>query len=261
MRKRFWMLFLSLLLLSGCGRGGAEAADALPPETEVPESTAAAEPADRADYVVVLEDRSLKNENGGKLVESVYEKLVLQGDAPEIAAINDFIAKDCDRFFEESGATAYYEPEILEQMIRDMGLNCGDLLHNAYVTVTHNQDCLLSVCVSVDWFMGGVFNEDYYGMTFDLRTGEFLPLERLSDLPGEELEAGLKEIAARTLRESWGETLLDDPEIILEQYTLAEMLFYVREGEIMLTFPTYTFAAGAAGAVVIPTGIFVKTAK
>ena len=259
--KILWAILVCLLLLTGCGRGGAEATDTVPTETVLTEAPAATEPMDCAVYDIVPEDRSLKNENGDILVESVYEKAVLRGTAPETDAINTAIAGDCDRFFAESGATSYYDPETLEQMIQNMGMAYGSLIHNAYVTVTHNRDGLLSLCISTDWFMGGVFNEDYYGMTFDLRTGENLGLEQLSDLPPAELEAKLKEITAQKLREAYGEGLHSEPEEILADYTLEELLFYVRDGEVILTFPTYTFTAGTAGAAVIPTGIFVKTAK
>jgi len=261
MKKVIWAIMLSVLLLSGCSRGEAEATNGVFPKAAVPETTLAAEKTDRAEYDVVLEDRSLRNENGDVLVESVYEKLVLQGTAPEIAAVNAKLAADCDRFFAESGATTYYEPETFEQMIQDMGMAYGSLIHNAYVTVTHNQDAVFSICISTDWFLGGVCNEDYYGMTFDLRTGERLGLEQLSKLSGEALETALKDTAAFWLRETYGEGLFEEPEKILAEYTLDELLFYVQDGEIILTFPTYTFTAGAAGAAVIPTGIFIETAK
>lgn len=255
MKKILMCAVLILLFLSGCGKREAEATDAILPETNIPETIAVMEPADRAEYTIVLEDRSLRNENGDVLVESVYEKPVLQGTTTEIAAINEAIDADCNRFFAESGAVSDYEPETLEQMLRDMGMDYGDLMHNAYATVTNNKDHIFSVCISTDWFLGGVFHEDYYGMTFDLRTGERLALEQLSELPADELEARLKEITAQKLREAYGEGLFAEPEEILADYTLADLLFYVQEGEIILTFPTYTFTAGAAGATVIPTGL------
>lgn len=261
MKRILWIVLTCMLVLIGCGRGGAEATDAVPTETIPTEVPATTEQIDCAVYDIVPEDRSLKNENGDILVESVYEKVVLRGDTPEIAAINEAIAADCDRFFAESGATSYYEPEILEQMIRNMGMAYGDLFHNAFAEVPHNWDGLLSIRITTDWFMGGVFNEDYYGMTFDLETGEKATLEQLSKLPAEDLEARLKEIVVQWLRETYGEGLLQNPEEVLTEYALENLLFYVENGEIILTFPTYTFTAGAVGAAVIPTGIFVKTAK
>lgn len=261
MKKIGVAVLMLLLLLTGCGKEKAEATGAELTETMPTEASAATETAGRAVYDIFREDRSLRNENGDVLVESVYEKLALQGAAPGIAAINEAISADCDRFFRESGATAYYEPETLEQMMRDMGIAYGDLIHNAYVMVTHNRDNVLSMRVSTDWFMGGVFNEDYYGMTFDLRTGEKLSLEQLSELPAEEFERQLKQIAASWLRATYGEGLFDEPERILAEFALDDLLFYVENGEIILTFPTYTFTAGAAGASVIPTGILLKKAK
>ena len=261
MKRILWVIPVCLLLLTGCGRETAEATEAVPADTVLVSVADVTESIGYAVYDIVPEDRSLRNENGSILVESVYEKLVLQGAAPEIASINEMIAADCDRFFAESGAVSYYEPETLEQMIRDMGLDYGDLVHNACVTVTHNQDHLLSLDIRTDWYLGGVFQADFYGMTFDLRTGERVSLAQLSELPEEEWEARLKENAGRWLRESCGEGLLAAPEEILAEYTLEDLRFYVREGEIILAFPAYTFAAGAAGAAVIPTGLFIETAK
>lgn len=258
MKNKFWTLFLLALLLTGCRKAEAEPVTQGIPETEVPVTAAQTEPAETALFDVVLEDRSLRNENGDVLVQSVYEKLILQGPTPQTDAINEAIQADCDRFFEQSGATTYYEPEILEQMIQDMGMSYGDLLHNAYANVTHNQDRVLSVCVTTDWYMGGVFNEDYYGMTFDLATGERVGLEQLSAMPAAELEIQLKRIVADWAREAYGEGLFCEPEAILADYSLEELLFYVQDGELVLTFPTYTFTAGAAGAAVIPTGLMIS---
>lgn len=259
MKKRIVWVLLLVMLLTGCRKGEAQSAMPDLTETTTPVEVGDPEPEipNGAVYELVREDCSLRNETGDILVESVYEKVVLQGYAPEITAINEAIQGDCNRFFAESGAKDYLEPEQLENMIRDMGLAYGDLFHNALAEVTHNQNGLLSICISTEWYLGGVFNGDYYGMTFDLKTGGQIQLSQLSDLPEEEFAVQLKQIAGDWLRKTYGENLLWEPEEVLTSYTLSDFLFYIADGELILTFPTYTFTAGAAGPAVIPTGLAV----
>ena len=73
----------------------------------------------------------------------------------------------------------------------------------------------------------------------------------------EEAEQKLNEIICDYVTEAYGEGLFGIPEQILAGYSAEEYNFYVEEGQIIVTFETYTFAPGAAGATVVPTGIMI----
>lgn len=262
--KKLTCILLALVLLSGCSAGAGEQVPSqiiqLPTDsvsvTAAP-TTAAPVSLDMAEYEIVLEDRSIRNANGDVLIEVSYEKVVLLGDVPEWQQINTLIQADCADFLTSNQESLFGTVEDTEEILHSMGMNYGDLFCTISAEVAHNANGLFSIHKSMGWFMGGVFNAENFGLTFDLRTGEAVTLESLSQLPPEEFEQQLKDIASHWLRETYGEGLFGPPEEVLGGYGLEDLMFYIENGQIILTFPTYTFAAGAAGSSVIPTGIMV----
>lgn len=256
-------MLLAAVLLAGCNSSEKRISNVIPEmhQTESENRTAVpdvqkSEPqvvlADSADYEIQKEDRSLQNKNGDMLVEHTYDRVVLLGNAPAYESINAYILEDCEGFF--SANASYMNEFDLEELFN---VGYGGFLCTAGASVVNNQNGIFSIRIVLDWYMGGVHNGDYYGLTYNLYTGEPVKLEDLSDLPAEEFEQLLKDIAVHWLYDTYGEGLFYPPEEVLEEYRLEDLLFYVENGEIILTFPTYTFTAGAAGASIIPTGIMV----
>lgn len=202
-------------------------------------------------------DGSWYNENGDVLVSHVYEQVVVLGDSRVAEKINRAIEEDGRAFIDPQSIYVYESEEELEEYLDLAEMDYGDLFYDAAAEVTHNGDGILSIRVGTDWFMGGVFNADYYGMTFDLSSGEMLTIPQLLDRDADEVEEELETIIGDYVTEEYGEGLFDAPERILEDYDVEDYLFYVEDGELIVTFYTYTFAPGAAGATVVPTGIFV----
>ena len=107
----------------------------------------------------------------------------------------------------------------------------------------------------MNWFMGGVFNDDHSGSVFDLKTGERL---RLSDLDlgmdGETLLANLKTIIWDYVRDFAFPEAYDT----IQGYTLDGLSFYLYgAGEVVICIPEYELAPGMANSLLIPTGIYV----
>lgn len=207
-------------------------------------------------YEIVLRDNSIRNDNGDVLASVTYEQVVLQGSSPEIEAINELIEEDCNDFLENSSAH-YYTPEELEETLEINGMDYGSLFNDAGATVTHNANGIFSIRISADWFMGGVYNADAYGLTYDVRTGREATIDGLLGLSEEDALATLNDVAYDYLVEYYGEALFCDPMEILSQYSLEDYLFYVENGELVVTFYTYEFAPGAAGAATVHTGLMI----
>lgn len=267
MRKVICMVLAAALLLSGCASGAGEETTASAPAAQQPTTaeTVTSVPTteapvflDSAEFEIQRVDNSLRNANGDVLIEMYYDQVVLQGDASEFAAINSLIEADRDRYLASNDGGFFGTAEETEEVMKSMGMDYGDLFSTASAEVTHNAKGLLSIRISTGWFMGGVFNADHYGLTYDLSTGGAATLESLSALSPTEFEQQLKDIAAHWLRDTYGEGLFSPPEEVLAGYGLNDLPFYIENGEIILTFPTYTFTAGAAGSSVIPTGIMVE---
>lgn len=272
--KRLTALLLAMMLfLWGCSAEKSPAADPqtvpVPRETEPavehteegglvrepePETEPPAPGQHQAAFSLLENDHSIRNAQGDVLVKIRYDQIILDTGRPEWKAINERITGDYLAFLEEMAYLQDTPMEQWERMIQDMGALYGNFLSTCIPEVTCNSGDIFSVRMTREWYMGGVYNRDSYGMNFDLRTGEELTLNRLSDLPEEAFAAQLKQIICAELEESY-DVLTEDPAAVLQSWTLADFSFYLEEGELVLTFPTYTFGPGAMGAAVIRTGL------
>lgn len=279
--KRMICLLLLLCLLCGCGsRTGSEQVptgpeiltDTVPttqmhteealidlqPQQEAPVPTVAPAPGfpDGVLYSVVEHDNSIRNAEGEVLVNIRYQRVILDSTQnPLWENVNEYILEDYRSFQENVAYVKETSAEEWEEMLQSTGILYGNLMANCSARVVNNSGGLFSIRMQREWFMGGVFNVDYHGLNFDLNTGEVLPLSRLSDLAEAEFEAQLKRIICAELQEDI-DFLFQDPAEVLAEYTLSDFDFYIEEGELVLTFPTYTFGPGAMGPAVIPTGLY-----
>lgn len=206
-------------------------------------------------YESILVDNSIRNDNDDILVRREYVKIVLLDEDPACEAINAQIEADCESFL---NSDLYWTVEELEETLESFGYGYDAFFNTAAATVLHNGDGFISIRITTDWFMGGVFNCNSYGLTYDLTTGEEARIEDVMDLPADEALEQLKELSAERLVEYYGEEgLLVDPAEVLAGYTLEDFRFYLENGELVLSFYTYEFACGAAGPANIHTGIYV----
>lgn len=247
------VLALVMLMFSGCEDSGSESRR----RTKRRDDDKITEQTMSAEFECRTMDGSWYNENGDVLVSHVYEQVVVLGDSEAVEKINSAIEDDGRTFIDKRSIDVYESEEELEEYLELAELDYGDLFYDASATVTHNGNGILSIRIGTDWFMGGVFNADYYGMTFDLNTGEKLNVLQVIGGDAEEVEEELNIIICEYVTEAYGPGLFDAPERILEDYSTEEYNFYVEEGQVIVTFDTYTFAPGAAGATVVPTGIMI----
>lgn len=247
------VLALAMLMLAGCqdsGNGRKSRKDR-DDEDNAPEQAGSVE----VEYRIM--DGSWYNGDGDVLISHVFEQVVVLDRTDAAEKINAQIEEVGEAFVSEQSYRIYESEEEMEDYLELAGMGYGDLFYDMSAEVTHNGDGILSIRMGMDWFMGGVFNADYYGMTFDLSTGEELTVLELIGGDAEEAEQKLNEIICDYVTEEYGEGLFDAPDRILAGYSAEEYNFYVEEGQIIVTFETYTFAPGAAGATVVPTGIMI----
>ncbi len=119
------------------------------------------------------------------------------------------------------------------------------------------QDCSdrwISISMSYDWYMGGVWDYGINGYTFDRSTGERLFLDDV--LPGTEeaiqaaIVGGLKEQypGIEDLRDAQGNT----PLTALEKIPIKDIDFYIAEGgAVTVVFDKNEIAPGATGMLVV----------
>ncbi len=210
---------------------------------------------DSVGYTVKRQDASLRSGDGEIIVRVEYSRVLVEEAWPELADINAYIEQDFQSF--ASVIRNGYEDGELEEYIKENGIGYDELFWLAGVEVMTNGGGILSLQYTTEWFMGGVYNIDRYGMTFDLNTGTPLTLTELTGLPEQELLAQLQENVCRALEPS-REYLLSDPAEVLRDYGTEDYRFFVEDGKLVLVFPTYTFGPGTMGATTVYTDICVN---
>ncbi len=255
--KKTLALIIALLMLSTCLSGCSVVGrlfekkedvtvNSVPAETEPVET----EPPiyDTVEYTTEKVDYSIYDQTSGKSkVDLYYNKIVLTGDTPEIIAINEHITKDCDKYVESLDIAQYQE------YAKYAG---GYTFMNYYDSqVTNNADGIFSIRMSQSWYMGGVFNGNHYGLTYNLHTGKLVDIADITSLSNSELQSAIQTAVKDHLNEMYSNGGYGDYYETLDRYSLEDYLFYVENGELVVTFPTYTLGPGAAGAVTVNTGI------
>ena len=107
--------------------------------------------------------------------------------------------------------------------------------------------------------MGGVFNGDSYGLTYDLNTGAETSLPELMGMDEAALVQQLKSLTKSYMNQEpdlWFPEAWDT----VDSFTLDEFEYYVNDGELILCYATYTLAPGAMGCVEVPTGMTIAPA-
>ena len=219
---------------------------------ELREETTGEEPeeprVDSARYEIQRNDLSYYNEAGQVLIALYYDQVVLDGSA--FQSINEAIHRDYQDKFPPPDARAEYA-----QYLDGPYLGPESPFMNTYdAEVTHNGDGIFSIALTQSWYMGGVFNRNVYGLTFDLNTGAEASL---SDLMGMDETALVRQLKSRTKAyldqdpDRWFAEAWDT----VESLTLEEFEYYVRDGELILCFETYMLGPGASGCAEVPTGM------
>ena len=241
---------ISVSLLNGCGVAHVPSPENDDIETALPAIEAATEesiPAGSAAYSIDQVDCSYIDEATNEpLIRLTYDRVVITGSVGGAAEINRQVMEGFEDYKarrEEIGT--YLDTPFLTVE--------SPVFYTVSAEVTHNSGNIFCIKYGEDWFMGGVHNFDLSAETYDLETGKKLTLADI--IP--EQEAQLRQYVLEWVNETYGEGVLGDPAEVLAGFAFDAIPFCLRDGQIILTFPTYTFAPGAAGATVIETEIYI----
>lgn len=262
MKKTVKILLLAILVLALClavcgcaAKNTDESADKQEPKAE---ETPKIETIDSAKCKLERVDESITDENGNIGLSWFFDKLVIEGTNPAADIINADMDKVSSEFFSDSKRQQiteyfnnYYNSEYNQAF-----------LNTAEGEVSYNSNGIISVSYVQDWFMGGVFNRNYDGFTYNLNTGERLSLADLLSGSEAEVLTSVQNVYWDAIIEHYGATdTQENARDYFEAKTLNDYKFFVGEnGEIYLIADTYEFASGAAGAYVFASGLFVTKA-
>ncbi len=191
--------------------------------------------------------RHFELDAGNENVEFFYEIPHMEGFTPATKRFNDFFGA----LYEDFMAT---EPEKVRELLDDSAPSrpsAEDPFRYCWrAEVQEVSERWISVTLSYDWYMGGVWDYGIDGYTFDRRTGERHFLDDV--LPGSEemiqaaIADGLKEQYPEIaeLEDGQGNTPLK----VLERIPVREIDFYIAEGgTVTVVFDKYEITPGVAG--------------
>lgn len=197
-------------------------------------------------YTTQIFEDSPKQEDGQVILQHCFQQLILQGVTPQISNINASLTQDRQNWM------ALLRDETVKQVYTNPTYEPNSRYWTATSEVTTNDGNVFSLRVKTDWFGGGVRNINYYGKTYNLKSGKELTLADILDIPQEQVAGKAKELALNYCEES--NTVID--EISLRNCLEEDIHYYLLNGELVLEFDTYVISGGAAGSIHAPTGFF-----
>lgn len=217
---------------------------------QVAEEPQGNEKIESVEYEISRQDNSYRDTNGEILIENYYDQVILKGNSESISLINNAISDNMHESFLKTEDMQNYAQHATPEF---------PFVSNYTAEVTYNANGYISIKMYTEWYMGGVHNSIWYGMTFNLNTGSPATLTELTGIDSKTLESMLKEKTWSYLTTEHKDELFAEAYDTLQDYTLDKFNFYVENGEIVLLFPVYTFAPGVVGSMTVPTGVYINT--
>lgn len=199
-----------------------------------------------ATYTVQFFDDSPKQEDGQAILRHSFQQIVLAESTPQAAQINGSLAQDRQDWM------AQLSEDTVDQVYTHPTYEPDSRYWTATSEVTTNDGRILGIRVKTDWFGGGVRNINYYGKTYDLKTGKELTLADILGLPPEQALEEAKQLAGEYFRQTNAPISEESVEACQE----ADIHYYLQNGELVLEFDTYAVSDGAAGSIHAPTGFY-----
>lgn len=212
----------------------------------IPSSASAAAYVSSANYTIERIDRSLYDPSGSLKLSQYFDKVVLTDSSDNARRINELITRESDAFLADAQGNidmvAEYPPS-------------EPYSNNATAEVTNNSDGILSIKMTADWYMGGVYNTNVYGLNYNLNAGEELELTDVFSLSVNEIENYLKSQTIEYMNNNpnmgWWNDVVQNAWDIVNSKTLDEFDYYIQGDNIFICYPEYELGPGAMGRVVI----------
>lgn len=124
---------------------------------------------DAVEYSIVREDTSIRDESGNYLLMQYYDNLTIQGNDPIVSKINAALAKEREAFNAEL--------DMANEGVDGVKEHGHVFKHYVEYTVTKNEKGILSIRKTSKLYTAEAHEvETIQGLTFNLKTGEALPV-------------------------------------------------------------------------------------
>ena len=154
---------------------------------------------DYSDQVLIEKvDQSVYDEQGRLIAQIYYDKPVIQGDSEAIKKINAYFDNEANAFYDQGTSVTWFSKDAFHQFKDGLELmkeRWGNEMMAEYPTryamdtsVCYMDENIISI-VQVRNYMLEHNSWHCYGSTFDLRTGELIPITKLINIKPEEMKA------------------------------------------------------------------------
>lgn len=207
-----------------------------------------------ATYSVETVQETLNGDNGEPIATISYEKPVLVGESEEINIINQSIENDCKKMFDE------YKDRLFSYAQTDYDNKTEDnIYYFHYYTsaceITNNNNGVISLKMTSEWYAGGVSSTNYYGLTYSLETGKALSLADVVEGSSSEIKervvSASKKYMSKHSEIGWWNDEIQNALDTIKNYEVSEYKYYLKGNKAYICFDTYELTAGAGGAQII----------
>ena len=154
---------------------------------------------DYSDQVLIEKvDQSVYDEQGRLIAQIYYDKPVIQGDSEAVKKINAYFDNEANAFYDQGTSVTWFSADAFQQFKDGLELmkeRWGNEMMAEYPTryamdtsVCYMDENIISI-VQVRNYMLEHNSWHCYGSTFDLRTGELIPITKLISIKPEEMKA------------------------------------------------------------------------
>mgnify|MGYP004568335741 CR=1 FL=1 len=154
---------------------------------------------DYSDQVLIEKvDQSVYDEQGRLIAQIYYDKPVIQGDSEAIKKINAYFDNEANAFYDQGTSVTWFSKDAFHQFKDGLELmkeRWGNEILAEYppryamdTSVCYMDENIISI-VQVRNYMLEHNSWYCYGSTFDLRTGELIPITKLINIKPEEMKA------------------------------------------------------------------------
>ena len=154
---------------------------------------------DYSDQVLIEKvDQSVYDEQGRLIAQIYYDKPVIQGDSEAIKKINAYFDNEANAFYNQGTSVTWFSADAFQQFKDGLELmkeRWGNEILAEYppryamdTSVCYMDENIISI-VQVRNYMLEHNSWYCYGSTFDLRTGELIPITKLINIKPEEMKA------------------------------------------------------------------------
>ena len=154
---------------------------------------------DYSDQVLIEKvDQSVYDEQGRLIAQIYYDKPVIQGDSEAVKKINAYFDNEANAFYDQGTSVTWFSKDAFHQFKDGLELmkeRWGNEILAEYppryamdTSVCYMDENIISI-VQVRNYMLEHNSWYCYGSTFDLRTGELIPITKLISIKPEEMKA------------------------------------------------------------------------